>query len=149
MNIWIINGPNLNLLGIREPDIYGTETLDDINGRLKDHLSDRGHTYAFFQSNSEGQLIDKIQEAYKKNVDGIVINPAAYTHYSYAIHDALKAVSIPTVEVHLSAIHSREAFRKDSVIAPACIGQISGFGSNGYLLGIQALETVVTERNSL
>ena len=149
MNIWIINGPNLNLLGIREPDIYGTETLDDINERLKDQLSDRGHTYAFFQSNSERQLIDKIQEAYKKNVDGIVINPAAYTHYSYAIHDALKAVSIPTVEVHLSAIHSREAFRKDSVIAPACIGQISGFGSNGYLLGIQALETVVTERNSL
>lgn len=147
MNIWIINGPNLNLLGTREPDIYGTETLDEINGRLKDHLSNRRHTYEFFQSNSEGQLIDKIQEAYNKNVDGIVINPAAYTHYSYAIHDALKAVSIPTVEVHLSAIHSREAFRKDSVIAPACIGQISGFGSTGYLLGIQALETLILEGN--
>lgn len=147
MKIWIINGPNLNLLGTREPDIYGTETLDDINRRVQDHLIKHGHIYEFFQSNSEGQLIDKIQEAYEENVDGIIINPAAYTHYSYAIHDALKSVSIPTVEIHLSAIHSREDFRKQSVVAPACIGQISGFGATGYLLGVQALEAIVSERN--
>lgn len=147
MKIWIINGPNLNLLGTREPDIYGNDTLDDINRRIQDYLITHGHVYEFFQSNSEGQLIDKIQEAYEQNIDGIVINPAAYTHYSYAIHDALKAVSIPTVEVHLSAIHSREAFRKESVIAPACIGQISGFGATGYLLGVQALETLLSERD--
>lgn len=145
MKIWIIHGPNLNLLGTREPDIYGTETLDDINRRIQNYLVEHGHIYEFFQSNSEGQLIDKIQEAYEENVDGIVINPAAYTHYSYAIHDALKAVSIPTVEIHLSAIHSREAFRKESVIAPACAGQISGFGATGYLLGVQALETILSE----
>ncbi|WP_423190425.1 type II 3-dehydroquinate dehydratase [Alkalibacterium sp. f15] len=148
MNIWIIHGPNLNLLGTREPEIYGTETLDDINRRMQDYLIKHGHTYEFFQSNSEGQLIDKIQEAYRADVDGIVINPAAYTHYSYAIHDALKAVSIPTVEVHLSAIHSREDFRKHSVVAPACIGQISGFGSTSYLLGIQALEAILSEEQS-
>ncbi|PRY82310.1 type II 3-dehydroquinate dehydratase [Alkalibacterium olivapovliticus] len=147
MKIWIINGPNLNLLGTREPDVYGTETLDDINRRIQDYLIKNGHIYEFFQSNSEGMLIDKIQDAYEENVSGIVINPAAYTHYSYAIHDAIKAVSIPTVEVHLSAIHSREAFRKESVIAPACAGQISGFGSTGYVLGIQALETLLSEEH--
>ncbi|MCC5893934.1 MAG: type II 3-dehydroquinate dehydratase [Alkalibacterium sp.] len=149
MKIWIINGPNLNLLGTREPDIYGTETLDAINRRVQDYLIKHGHIYEFFQSNSEGQLIDKIQEAYEENVDGIVINPAAYTHYSYAIHDAIKSVSIPAVEVHLSAIHSREDFRKQSVIAPACMGQISGFGATGYLLAVQALDTIVSERNTL
>ncbi|EXJ22697.1 3-dehydroquinate dehydratase II [Alkalibacterium sp. AK22] len=145
MKIWIINGPNLNLLGTREPDIYGTETLESINRDIQRYLIKHGHLYDFFQSNSEGALIDKIQEALDEHVDGIVINPAAYTHYSYALHDALKAVSIPTVEVHLSAVHAREAFRKESVIAPACIGQISGFGSTGYLLGIQALEHLLSK----
>lgn len=145
MKIWIINGPNLNLLGTREPDIYGHETLETINRRIQTYLVDNKHMYDFFQSNSEGALIDKIQEAREENVDGIVFNPAAYTHYSYALHDAVKAVSIPTVEVHLSAIHSRESFRKESVIAPACIGQVSGFGPSGYLLGIQALEHHLSE----
>ncbi|GAB2319984.1 type II 3-dehydroquinate dehydratase [Alkalibacterium sp. s-m-22] len=148
MNIWIINGPNINLLGTREPDIYGHETMESINRQIQTYLTDHGHLYDFFQSNSEGALVDKIQEALNEQVDGIVINPAAYTHYSYAIHDALKSVSIPTVEVHLSAIHSREAFRKDSVIAPACIGQVSGFGPASYLLGVQALELHLAKENT-
>lgn len=140
MNLVIINGPNLNFLGIREPDIYGTQTLEDIEQKIQSYGEERGHTCAFFQSNSEGALIDRIQKAHLDEVDGIILNPAAYTHYSYAIHDAVKAVSIPTVEVHLSAIHARESFRKESVVAPACIGQISGFGAAGYTLAIHALE---------
>lgn len=143
MNLWIIHGPNLNFLGIREPEIYGTQTLESINTQIETYIDEQQHHCKIFQSNSEGQLIDTIQAAYHADVDGIVINPAAYTHYSYAIHDALKAVAIPTVEVHLSAIHTREAFRHTSVIAPACIGQISGLGSHGYLLGIQALEELI------
>ncbi|OJF97124.1 type II 3-dehydroquinate dehydratase [Alkalibacterium sp. 20] len=146
MNIWIIHGPNLNFLGTREPEIYGTQTLETINEQIKTYINEQRHICTIFQSNSEGQLIDKIQEAYQADVDGIVINPAAYTHYSYAIHDALKAVAIPTIEVHLSAIHTRESFRHISVIAPACIGQISGFGSKGYILAIQALENHLAER---
>lgn len=146
MNIWIIHGPNLNFLGIREPDIYGSQTLDSINSNIETYINEQGHKCTIFQSNSEGQLIDKIQEAYLNGVDGIVINPAAYTHYSYAIHDAIKAVSIPTIEVHLSAIHNRESFRHTSVVAPACKGQISGFGSKGYILAIQALENDLPER---
>lgn len=140
MNLVIINGPNLNFLGIREPDIYGTQTLEDIEQKIQRYAEERGHTCSFFQSNSEGMLIDRIQKAHLDEADGIILNPAAYTHYSYAIHDAVKAVSLPTVEVHLSAIHARESFRKESVIAPACIGQISGFGATGYTLAIHALE---------
>jgi len=142
MNIWIIHGPNLNFLGIREPEVYGTQTLEAVNEQIKFYADQQGHICTFFQSNSEGKLIDKIQDAYKEQADGIVINPAAYTHYSYAIHDAVKSTGIPTVEVHLSAVHSRESFRHTSVVAPACVGQISGFGSTGYLLAIQALENV-------
>ncbi|UJF16035.1 type II 3-dehydroquinate dehydratase [Jeotgalibaca sp. MA1X17-3] len=140
MKIVIINGPNLNFLGIREPDIYGTQTLEDIETNIQKYAETQEVSCTFFQSNSEGEIIDRIQQAYQEKVDGIVINPAAYTHYSYAIHDAVKAVSIPTIEVHLSAIHARESFRKESVIAPACMGQISGFGETGYLLAIQALK---------
>lgn len=142
MNIVIINGPNLNFLGIREPDIYGTQTLEDIEGKIKQYAEKEGVVCSFFQSNSEGELIDRIQQAHREKADGIVLNPAAYTHYSYAIHDAVKAVAVPTVEVHLSAIHARESFRKESVVAPACMGQISGFGATGYILAIHALKEV-------
>lgn len=144
MKLVIINGPNLNFLGIREPDIYGTQTLKDIEQKIQSYAEERGHTCSFLQSNSEGMLIDRIQKAYLDEADGIILNPAAYTHYSYAIHDAVKAVSVPTVEVHLSAIHARESFRKESVVAPACVGQISGFGATGYTLAIHALEEIRT-----
>lgn len=143
MNIVIINGPNLNFLGIREPDVYGTQTPEEIETKIEEYAEIQKINCSFFQSNSEGELIDRIQQAHLDKVDGIVLNPAAYTHYSYAIHDALKAVDVPTVEVHLSAIHTRESFRKESVIAPACIGQISGFGPTGYLLAIHALKEVI------
>ncbi|WP_080146027.1 type II 3-dehydroquinate dehydratase [Marinilactibacillus piezotolerans] len=140
MDLVIINGPNLNFLGIREPDVYGKETLEDLEQKIKAYAEDRGHTCDFFQSNTEGSLIDRIQQAHSEQADGIILNPAAYTHYSYAIHDAVKSVGIPTVEVHLSNIHAREAFRNKSVVASACIGQISGFGATGYTLAIHALE---------
>lgn len=139
MKVAIIHGPNLNFLGIREPEIYGFQTLENINSAIQDYGEKRDMDLIFFQSNSEGEIIDYIQQCYKDKVDGIVINPAAYTHYSYAIHDALKAGNIPVVEVHLSNINTREAFRKESVTAPACIGQIAGFGSQSYLLGLEAL----------
>lgn len=140
MNLLILNGPNLNFLGIREPDIYGTQTLKDIEDHIEQYAAKLGHQCTFFQSNSEGDLVDRLQQAHMDEIDGIIFNPAAYTHYSYAIHDAVKAISVPTVEVHLSAIHARESFRKESVVAPACIGQISGFGPTGYTLAIHALE---------
>ncbi|WP_225742767.1 type II 3-dehydroquinate dehydratase [Marinilactibacillus sp. Marseille-P9653] len=140
MNLLILNGPNLNFLGIREPDVYGTQTLKDIEDHIEQYATKLGHHCTFFQSNSEGALVDRLQQAHMDEVDGIIFNPAAYTHYSYAIHDAIKAISVPTVEVHLSAIHARESFRKESVVAPACIGQISGFGPTGYALAIHALE---------
>lgn len=139
MKVAIIHGPNLNFLGIREPEIYGVQTLENINSDIQDYGKKRELDLLFFQSNSEGAIVDYIQQCHEDQVDGIVINPAAYTHYSYAIHDALKAVNIPAVEVHLSNIHTREAFRKESVTAPACIGQVAGFGSQSYLLGLEAL----------
>lgn len=140
MKIMVINGPNLNMLGVREKDIYGLDNLEIIEKMVEEECKKRMHTVEFFQSNSEGAIIDNIHRAYFEKFDGIIINPGAYTHYSYAIHDAIKAVNIKTVEVHLSNIHSREEFRSKSVTASACIGQISGFGKIGYLLGIYALE---------
>lgn len=140
MKIMVINGPNLNMLGVREKDIYGLDNLEIIEKMVEEECNKRMHTVEFFQSNSEGAIIDNIHRAYFEKFDGIIINPGAYTHYSYAIHDAIKAVNIKTVEVHLSNIHSREEFRSKSVTASACIGQISGFGKIGYLLGIYALE---------
>lgn len=137
MKIRVIHGPNLNLLGQREPDIYGRKTLKDINLMLMDAATQAQVDMDCLQSNDEGQLIEWIHEA--RDFDGIIINPAAFTHYSYAIHDALKAVDTPAVEVHLSNIHQREAFRQRSVTAPACLGQIAGFGSQGYLLALHAL----------
>ena len=139
MKFNIIHGPNLNFIGIREPEIYGHQTLEAINNEITAYAKENGHTVNFFQSNHEGAIIDAIQATHFAGSDGIVINPGAFTHYSYAIHDALKGVSVPSVEVHLSAVHKREEFRKISVTAPACIGQISGFGADGYILGILAL----------
>lgn len=137
MKIIVINGPNLNMLGKREPDIYGNETLDDLTKYVKDEFKD-DVDIEFFQSNHEGYIIDKLHEANEK-FDGVVINPGAFTHYSYAIHDAIKSISTKVVEVHISNIHQREEFRQKSVTAGACIGQISGFGFESYILGIKSL----------
>ncbi|MFQ5511343.1 MAG: type II 3-dehydroquinate dehydratase [Candidatus Krumholzibacteriia bacterium] len=136
MKILVIHGPNLNLLGTREPEIYGTDTLEDINKRISEFAGTHGATVTFFQSNDEGAIIDAIQQS---SCDALVINPGAYTHYSHAIRDAIQAVARPAVEVHLSNIHGREPFRSRSVIAPACRGQISGFGATSYLLAVEAL----------
>lgn len=138
MKILVLNGPNLNLLGTREPEKYGTQTLADIENFIKEEASKIGAEISFYQSNIEGELVDKIQQA-KGFFDGIIINPAAYTHTSVAIRDAFLAVCIPAVEIHLSNIHTREEFRKTSLIAPACIGQITGFGANSYKLGLIAI----------
>ncbi|BFK82248.1 type II 3-dehydroquinate dehydratase [Clostridium baratii] len=139
MKIMVINGPNLNMLGVREKEVYGTKDFKEVIKYVKEEGEKRNLDITFFQSNIEGEIINAIQRAYFENFDGIIINPGAYTHYSYAIHDAIKGVSIKTVEVHLSNIHSREEFRKTSVTAPACIGQISGFGELGYVLAMEAL----------
>lgn len=141
MKLLVLNGPNLNMVGIRETGIYGTLNYNEIVSYILEEGLKRGHSIKVHQSNYEGQIIDWIQEAYFEKYDGIIINPGAYTHYSYAIHDAIKSVeSIPTIEVHLSNIHAREAFRHQSVTAPACIGQICGCGEFGYILGMLALE---------
>ena len=138
-HVLVLHGPNLNLLGSREEAIYGRETLEDINTQLRDFGKREQLGVECKQSNSEGQLVTWIQEALPQ-FDGIVINPAAYTHTSIALRDALLAVNIPTVEVHLSNIHRREAFRRRSYIAGVVIGQIAGFGGQGYVLALQALQ---------
>lgn len=142
MKIMVLNGPNLNMLGIREPAVYGNSTYADLETYIEDYGESNGIEVTVLQSNSEGELIDFIHHALG-NYDGIVINPGAYTHYSYAIHDALASVSIPAVEVHISNIHKREEFRHKSVTAPACIGQITGLGFRGYLLAIDYLKEEV------
>lgn len=138
MKILVINGPNLNMLGIREPDIYGRKTYDDLLSYIKEEAEKLGVAVEFYQSNHEGDIVDKIQSAYG-NTDGIVINPAAYTHTSIAIPDALKAVGIPTVEVHISDINSREAFRRVSYVSPVALKTIAGKGFEGYILAINEL----------
>ena len=138
LNILILHGPNLNLLGQREPGVYGSETLTQINDVLEEEAQSLGIQVATLQSNHEGALIDAIHAAFGQ-YQGIVINPGAYTHTSVAIRDAIAAVGLPTVEVHLSNIHRREPFRHHSYIAPVAIGQISGFGSDSYRLGLHAL----------
>jgi len=143
--ILLVNGPNLNLLGVREPEIYGSVTLEDIEKQVTLAAAKQGFSLKTFQSNSEGKIIDFLQE--NADAEGLIINPGAYTHYSYAIRDCIAGLRIPAVEVHLSQIYSREEFRQRSVIAPVCIGQISGFGDFSYLLGLQALIDYFTRRN--
>ena len=138
MKVLIINGPNLNLLGLRETDVYGTETLGDIENWLLDTVGSNDHEIDWYQSNHEGEIIDKIHMCIN-NYNSIIINPGAYTHYSYAIRDAIISVKIPTVEVHLSDIKNREEFRKHSVIEDICIAQVTGHGKNGYLEAFQIL----------
>jgi 3-dehydroquinate dehydratase-2 len=136
-SVAIIHGPNLNLLGTRETQVYGQVTLDTINQKLFE-AAGAAHSLRAFQSNYEGAILDFIHDA-RDWADGIVINPGAFTHYSYALRDAISAVRLPTVEVHLSNVHAREPFRHTSVTAPVCVGQISGFGWRSYLLGLSAL----------
>lgn len=139
MKILVINGPNLNFLGIREPEIYGKQTYDDLKKLIQDSANQRGVDVEIFQSNHEGAIVDKIQSAYFEKFDGIVINPAAYTHTSVAILDALKAVNIPAVEVHISDVDSREEFRKISYCSLYCFARIAGEGFDGYVRAMDLL----------
>lgn len=141
MKILIINGPNLNMLGIREPDIYGRETLETLNEKIEKKAQELDLSVTFFQSNHEGLIIDEIQKAFQK-IDAIIINPGAFTHYSYAIRDALSSVNIPTVEVHLSDVQSREDFRKISVVKEVCINTFYGEGLTSYLKALDFLNSI-------
>jgi 3-dehydroquinate dehydratase-2 len=138
ITIQVIHGPNLNVLGRRETQVYGETTLNEIDRVIRDRAKELGIEVNIIQSNHEGVIVDTIQEAADR-CDGILINPAAYTHTSLAIRDAIAAASIPAVEVHLSNIHAREPFRHQSLVAPVAVGQISGFGCNSYILGLQAV----------
>ena len=146
MKILVMNGPNLNLLGEREPAIYGGETMNSINDELRGMAASMGYEIAFFQSNSEGGLIDRLHEA-RLDCAGVILNAGAYTHYSYALRDAIAAIKIPVVEVHLSNVNNRDEFRKNSVIAPVCCGSIAGFGKYSYMLGMYALDNKLGEKD--
>ena len=137
MKILVVNGPNLNLLGTREPSVYGISTLQDLEKRLKKKYP--RVKFEFFQSNSEGEMVDALHKTIRSSVDAVVINPGAYSHYSYAIRDAIAALKIPVVEVHISNVHAREEFRRHSVITPVCKGVVSGFGGMSYELAVQFL----------
>lgn len=139
MKILILNGPNLQLLGSRKVEVYGVKTLAEIEAGLRAVASELGVEITFMQSNSEGTLVDALASAMKDGTEGVVINPAAYTHTSIAVRDAIEAVRLPAVEVHLSNIHAREEFRRKSLTAPVCIGQISGLGADGYEWALRAL----------
>lgn len=138
MQLLILHGPNLNRLGTREPEMYGTETLASINEKIERYAKERHISVTYFQSNAEHELIDAIHRAADEAIDGIIMNPAAFTHYSIALRDAIASVDVPVIEVHISNIHTREPFREESVIAPVCIGQLTGFGANSYLLAVEA-----------
>lgn len=137
--ILVLNGPNLNLLGKREPNIYGSNTIDYLIEHLKKTAASYGAVVEAFQSNHEGDLIDHIHQSEEENYTGIILNPGAFTHYSYAIRDAIASVNVPVVEVHISNVHARESFRSESVTAPVTAGQIVGFGFFGYELALKAL----------
>ena len=137
MKILVLNGPNLNLLGSREPSVYGSTTLAELEKRLKKRYPKV--KFEFFQSNSEGEMVDALHKTIKSSVDAVVINPGAYSHYSYAIRDAVSALKIPVVEVHISNVHAREEFRRHSVITPVCKGVVAGFGGFSYELAVQFL----------
>jgi len=144
MKIVVIQGPNLNMLGVREQNIYGPMKLEQIHAQMKDVATQNGVEIEFFQSNLEGEIVDKVQECYG-DAQGIIINAAAYTHTSIAIRDAISAVSIPTIEVHISNIHRREEFRKENMIAPVCASSIVGFGPFGYHLAMMGMLQILNE----
>ena len=146
MKIMVLNGPNINFLGIREPDIYGKEKYETLKDKIKTYCLNKNIEVQIFQSNHEGDLVDYIQSAYNENYDGIVINPAAYTHTSIALLDAIKAVNIPTVEIHISDVSEREDFRQISYVRSACISTICGHGTNGYLEAIDILCDYIEKR---
>ena len=143
MNILIINGPNINFLGIREKAVYGTKTYDDLLKMIEEKAAQTGDRVEVFQSNHEGAIIDRIQDAYSDGTEGIIINPGAYTHYSYAIRDALASVDMPKIEIHISDIDTREEFRKISVTAEVCSEQIKGLGLEGYLAAMEHIKELV------
>jgi 3-dehydroquinate dehydratase-2 len=139
MKILILNGVNLNLTGLRETSVYGTQTLEEINANIKAYCEKDGIETEFYQSNIEGELVNKLHEAFlKKTCDGIVFNPGAYTHYSYALRDAIASIDIPVVETHMSNVHAREEFRRKSVLSEVCVGVVCGFGAGSYIAAIAA-----------
>ena len=141
MRFLVINGVNLNLTGMRETSVYGTKTLADINAEIKEYCQANGDSVEFYQSNIEGELVNKLHEAFlQKSVDGIVFNPGAFTHYSYALRDAIASIDIPVVETHISNVHAREAFRHVSVLSEVCKGVVCGFGVGSYIAAITALK---------
>ncbi len=142
MKVFVINGPNLNLLGVREPGVYGNESLDSILAEMKGEAEKLGVELECYQSNHEGDIVDKLHSAMTE-ADGVILNAGALTHYSYALRDAISAIKIPVVEVHMSNIQAREEFRHNSVIAPVCRGSIAGFGKNSYMLALKAVYDII------